>query len=179
MLYTCPLFRGQEGIWCVSMHILWWRRVCVRHASYTLSAFFSLSSLLFLSFPPLTTNCRFSESPAIKNTGWCPMKSPTTTNSGCHLGKVPGCQKLGLTPEFLTDLWTLKKKSPHAAAYTICIFSLSVFPFPSPPFLLSFPLFLSSFPPFLLFFFSLSSLLFPSFPLLSSEENIIFSVLSL
>jgi hypothetical protein len=38
--------------------------------------------------------------------------------SGCRqaarvCGNVPGCQKFGLTPEFLADLWTLKKKSPH------------------------------------------------------------------
>jgi hypothetical protein len=32
------LIRGQEGIWCVSIHILWWRRVCVRYTSYILSA---------------------------------------------------------------------------------------------------------------------------------------------
>ncbi len=37
------------------------------------------------------------------------MKSPVTTNSGCR-GKVPGDHKLGLTPEFVADLWTLKKK---------------------------------------------------------------------
>jgi hypothetical protein len=60
------------------------------------------------------------------------MKSPATTNSGCHRGKVPGGHKLGLTPEFVTDLWTLEKKSPHVTAYTICIFSLSFFPFPFP-----------------------------------------------
>ncbi len=83
----------------------------------------------------------------------------------------PGGHKLGRTPEFVADLWTLKKKSPHAAAYTICILSLSVFPFPSPSFLLSFPPFLSSFPPFLLFFFSLSSLLFLSFPPLTTWNN--------
>jgi hypothetical protein len=76
----------------------------------------------------------------------------------------PGDHKLGRQPEFVTDLWTLKKKSPHTTAYTICIFSLSFFPFPFPPFLLSFPPFLSSFPPFLLFFFFLSPLLFLSFP---------------
>ncbi len=54
-------------------------------------------------------------------------------------------------------------------------FSLSFFPCPAHPFLLSFPLFLSCFPPFLLFFFSLFSLLFPSsLPFLPSEEDIIF-----
>ena len=90
------------------------------------------------------------------------MKSPPTTNSGCHRGKVPGCQKLGLPPEFLADLWTLKKKSPHAAAYTIFISSLSFFPSLS-FFLSSFPPFLLSFPPFLLIFSSLSSLLFITF----------------
>ncbi len=34
----CLMFRGEESIWCVSIHILWWRRVCVRHALYMLSA---------------------------------------------------------------------------------------------------------------------------------------------
>jgi hypothetical protein len=42
VIYICSIcaliFRGEEGIWCVSIHILWWRRVCVRNASYILSA---------------------------------------------------------------------------------------------------------------------------------------------
>jgi hypothetical protein len=39
MCSICALiFRGEESIWCVSIHILWWRRVCVRHALYILSA---------------------------------------------------------------------------------------------------------------------------------------------
>jgi hypothetical protein len=68
----------------------------------------------FSSFPPLTTwnNCRFSESPAIKRSVWRPMKSPATANSGYHRGEVPGCHKLGMTSEFVVDLWTLKKNRP-------------------------------------------------------------------
>jgi hypothetical protein len=66
------------------------------------------------------------------------VKSPVTTNSDVShkLGRQAEFHdvKLGLTSEFVTGLWTLKKKSPHVTVYTIFIFSLSFFPFLFLPF---------------------------------------------
>ncbi len=68
------------------------------------------------------TSARVFDSRRLRKTtiiSCCHRGKRKKNSSVCRRGKVPGGHKLGRQPEFVADLWTLEKKSPHAGTYAI------------------------------------------------------------